>query len=166
MVENWSGCRVKFLYIYRADEFMYKELNLFCEEDGIQRELNSLPSKTKWNWWMNIPTIVKMIKIMLQVRRLSNQFWIEAVAISVYLLNLSPTKPNELISLWKMTWKETICKSFTSLWLCCLCIDKFSTLSPNNSFLEFSLNETPPRKYKFLGDIYASCFKLYKLKKK
>ena len=55
---------------------------------------------------------------------------------------------NESISLWSMTWKETICKSFTSLWLCCLCIDKFSTsVSPNNSFLESSSDETPPRQY-------------------
>ena len=29
---------------------------------------------------------------MLQAMRLSNQFWAEAVATSVYLLNLSPTK--------------------------------------------------------------------------
>ena len=32
-------------------------------------------------------------------------------------------------SLWSMTWKETICKSFTSLWLCCLCFETSSNSS-------------------------------------
>ena len=33
-----------------------------------------------------------MTKSMLQTRRLQNQFWAEAVATSIYLLNLSPIK--------------------------------------------------------------------------
>lgn len=37
-------------------------------------------------------TVVEMARILLQVKGPSNGFWAEAVATSVYLMNLSPTK--------------------------------------------------------------------------
>jgi len=37
-------------------------------------------------------TVMEMARNMLQARGLTNQFWIEAVATSVYLLNFSPTR--------------------------------------------------------------------------
>ena len=41
MVENQSGCHIKVLHTDRGGEFIYKEFNLFCEEEGIQKELTT-----------------------------------------------------------------------------------------------------------------------------
>ena len=41
MVENQSGCHIKVLRINTGGEFISKEFNLFCEEEGIQRELTA-----------------------------------------------------------------------------------------------------------------------------
>ena len=37
-------------------------------------------------------TVMEMARSMLQVRRQTKQFWAEAIATSIYLLNLLPTK--------------------------------------------------------------------------
>ena len=42
MVENQSGCHIKVLHTDSGGEFISKEFNLFCEEEGIQRELTAL----------------------------------------------------------------------------------------------------------------------------
>ncbi|KAL4273006.1 hypothetical protein GQ457_13G030250 [Hibiscus cannabinus] len=93
MVENQSGCHIKVLRTDRGGEFMSKEFNLFCEDNGIRREL-TIPYTPEQNGVVERKnrTIVEMARSMLQARRLSNQFWAEAVATSVYLLNLSPTR--------------------------------------------------------------------------
>ena len=93
MVENQSGCHIKVLRTDRGGEFVSKDFNLFCEEEGIQRELTA-PYTPEQNGIAERKnrTIVEMARSMLQARRLPNQFWAEAVATSVYLLNISPTK--------------------------------------------------------------------------
>jgi len=93
MVENQSGCHIKVLRTDRGGEFISKDFNLFCEEEGIQRELTA-PYTLEQNGIAERKnrTIVEMARSMLQARRLPNQFWAEAVATSVYLLNISPTK--------------------------------------------------------------------------
>ena len=93
MVENQSGCHIKVLRTDRGGEFISKEFNLFCEEEGIQRELTA-PYTPEQNGIAERKnrTIVEMARSMLQARKLPNQFWAEAVATSVYLLNISPTK--------------------------------------------------------------------------
>ena len=66
---------------------------MFCEEKSIQRELiarytpeqNVIAERKKQN-------IVEMTISTLQAKRHSNQFWVEAISTSVYLLNLSQTK--------------------------------------------------------------------------
>ena len=51
MVEKQSGCYIKVLRTDRGDEFMFREFNLFCEENDIQRELTApyIHFRTKWN---------------------------------------------------------------------------------------------------------------------
>ncbi|TYK01935.1 Integrase, catalytic core [Cucumis melo var. makuwa] len=39
-------------------------------------------------------TVVEMARSMLQMKGLSNHFWVEVVSTSIYLLNISPTKAN------------------------------------------------------------------------
>ena len=87
MVTNQSGCHIKVLCTDRCGEFISKEFNLFCEENGIQRELTArYPLEQNGIVERKNQTIVEMARRMLQARRLPNQFWAEAVATFVYLL--------------------------------------------------------------------------------
>ena len=91
MVENQSGCHIKTLRTDRGGEFVSKEFNLFCEENDIRRELTT-PYTPKQNGVAERKnrTVMEMARSMLQARGLTKQFWAEAIATSVYLLNLSP----------------------------------------------------------------------------
>ena len=93
MVEKQSDCHIKVLHTDRGEEFVSKEFNLFCEESCIHRELTT-PCTPKQNGIAECKnrTVVEMARSMLQARGLSNQFWTEAIATSVYLLNLSPIR--------------------------------------------------------------------------
>ncbi|CAL5345664.1 unnamed protein product [Camellia sinensis] len=92
-VEKQSGFCIKVLRTYRGGEFLSKDFDLFCEENGIQRELTT-PYTPEQNGVAERKnrTVVEMARSMLQAKGLSNGFWAEAVATSVYLLNLSPTR--------------------------------------------------------------------------
>ena len=99
--ENQTGCHIKVLRTDRGGEFISKEFNLFCEEEGIQRELIA-PYTPEQNGIAERKnrTIVKMARSMLQARRLPNQFWAEAVATSVlsikHLTNKGSYESNSL----------------------------------------------------------------------
>ncbi|CAL5340443.1 unnamed protein product [Camellia sinensis] len=92
-VEKQSGFCIKVLRTDRGGEFLSKDFDLFCEENGIQRELTT-PYTPEQNGVAERKnrTVVEMARSMLQAKGLSNGFWAEAVATSVYLLNLSPTR--------------------------------------------------------------------------
>ncbi|KAK2986468.1 hypothetical protein RJ640_000222 [Escallonia rubra] len=92
-VEKQSGSYIKVLRTDRGGEFLSTEFNLFCEANDIHRELTApyTPEQNGVTERKN-RTIVEMARSMLQAKGLSNQFWAEAVATSVYLLNLSPTR--------------------------------------------------------------------------
>ncbi|KAF3659392.1 putative LRR receptor-like serine/threonine-protein kinase EFR-like [Capsicum annuum] len=93
MVEKQSGLSIKTFHTDRDGEFLSKEFNFFCEESGIHRDLTTpyTPEKTGIAERKNC-AIVEMARSMLQGKGLSNHFLDEAVATSVHLLNLSPTK--------------------------------------------------------------------------
>lgn len=93
MVEKQSGLHIKALRTERDGEFLSNQFTIFCQENGIHREL-TVPYTTKQNGIgkRKNRTIVEIARSMLQVKGLSNQFWTETVATSVYLLNLSPTR--------------------------------------------------------------------------
>ncbi|KAL4291772.1 hypothetical protein GQ457_14G025100 [Hibiscus cannabinus] len=93
MVEKQSNSHIKILRTDRGGEFMSKIFNLFCEENGIKRELTT-PYTPEQNGVAERKnrTVVEMARSMLRARELSDQFWAEAVATFVYLLNLSPTR--------------------------------------------------------------------------
>ena len=92
-VEKQSGTCIKALRTHRGGEFLSKEFILFCEENGIRRELTT-PYTPEQNGVAERKnrTVVEMARSMLQAKELPNEFWAEAVATSVYLLNISPTK--------------------------------------------------------------------------
>ncbi|KAH0711345.1 hypothetical protein KY289_007304 [Solanum tuberosum] len=93
LVENQSSYSITILRTDRRGEFVSNEFNFFCEKNGIHKELTApyTPEQNGVAEWKN-RTVVEMARNMLQVKELVNQFWAEAVAASVYLLNLSPTK--------------------------------------------------------------------------
>ena len=77
----------------RGGEFLSNEFKAFCAENGIQRQLTA-PYTPQQNGVLERKnrTIVEMARSLLKGKELPNYFWAEAVATSVYLLNLSPTK--------------------------------------------------------------------------
>lgn len=74
-------------------EFTSNEFNSYCEEHRIRKELTTLytPEQNGVVECKN-KTVVEMARSMLKERVLPNNLWAEAVAITVYLLNLSPTR--------------------------------------------------------------------------
>lgn len=93
MVEKQSGLCVKALRTDRGGESLSNEFIIFCEEQGIRRELTA-PYTPEQNGVAERKnrTVVEMAKSMLKARGVPNNFWCEAVATAVYILNVSPTK--------------------------------------------------------------------------
>ena len=84
---------IKKLRTDRGGEFLSNEFTSFCEENGICRELTA-PYTPQQNGVAERKnrTVVEMARSMLKAKELPDQFWGEAVATAVYLLNISPTK--------------------------------------------------------------------------
>lgn len=93
MAEKHSGACIKILRTDRGGRIYVEGISSFCVENGIQRELTT-PYTPEENGVAERKnhTVVEMARSMLKAKRLSNQFWAEGVATSVYLLNLSPTR--------------------------------------------------------------------------
>lgn len=93
VVERASGLLIKTLRTDRGGEFVSADFNVFCEENGICRELTA-PYTPEQNGVAERKnrTVVEMARSMIQAKGLPIYFWAEAVATAVYLLNLSPTK--------------------------------------------------------------------------
>lgn len=53
-VENEYGVKIKFLRSYRGGQFTSREFNMFCEENGIKRQLSS-PRTPEQNGICNAP---------------------------------------------------------------------------------------------------------------
>jgi len=92
-VEKQSGCSIKTLRSDRGSEFTSTKFAVFCEQNGIHRELTA-PRTPEQNGVAERKnrTVVEMARSMLNAVKLSKLFWAEAVATTVYLLNISPTK--------------------------------------------------------------------------
>lgn len=93
MVEKQSGQFLKILRTDRGGEFLSGEFKDFCESNGIHRELTT-PYTPEQNGIAERKnrTTVEMARSLLQAKNLPNSLWGEAVATSIYLLNISPTR--------------------------------------------------------------------------
>lgn len=93
LVENQSGSRIKAFRTDRGGEFLSNDFTAFCDEHGIRRELTA-PYTPEQNGVAERKnrTVVEMARSLLKAKNLPNQFWGEAAATAVYLLNISPTK--------------------------------------------------------------------------
>ncbi|RVW26239.1 Retrovirus-related Pol polyprotein from transposon TNT 1-94 [Vitis vinifera] len=92
-VEKQSGKCIKVLRTDRGGEFLSNDFKVFCEEEGLHRELTT-PYSPEQNGVAERKnrTVVEMARSMMKAKNLSNHFWAEGVATAVYLLNISPTK--------------------------------------------------------------------------
>eukprot|EP01018_Ginkgo_biloba_P029724 Gb_18100 [translate_table: standard] len=93
MVEKQSGYYLKVLRTNREGEFTLGEFSDYCNNHGIKRQLiaTCIPQQNGVSERKNC-TIMEMERSMLKSKNLPNDYWVEAMAITVYILNHSPTK--------------------------------------------------------------------------
>ncbi|GJW00849.1 retrovirus-related pol polyprotein from transposon TNT 1-94 [Tanacetum coccineum] len=77
----------------KGGEFLSKEFNKFCEDNGIRRFLTA-PYSPQQNGVVERKnrTILNMVQSMLKSKKMPKEFWAEAVDCAVYLLNRYPSK--------------------------------------------------------------------------
>ncbi|PWA57377.1 copia-type polyprotein [Artemisia annua] len=93
MVEKEKGLKIKSMRSDRGGEFLSKEFNKFCEDNGIRRFLTASYSPQQ-NGVVERKnrTILNMVRSMLKIKKMPKEFWTEAVDCAVYLLNRCPSK--------------------------------------------------------------------------
>ena len=91
-VENEMGRTIKTLCTDRGGEYCSKEFEVFCEAQGMQRQLTAAytPQQKGVSERRN-RTILNMVRSLLIRGRIPKSFWPEAVNWSIYVLNRSPT---------------------------------------------------------------------------
>ena len=104
LVENQSWHRIKILKTNRGGEYVSNEFLNFCKTHGIQKQFTTryTPQQNGIAERNNI-TIMEMARIMLEAKHLPNEYWGEAVATAVYIMNRCPTK--SVISLLELKEK-------------------------------------------------------------
>ncbi|CAL8992473.1 unnamed protein product [Prunus brigantina] len=93
IVELQSGYKLKKLRSDRGEEYTSMEFDRFCEDVGMERQLTT-PYTPQQNGVAERKnrTIVEMAKCLMLEKKISFEFWVEAVNTSVYILNRCPTK--------------------------------------------------------------------------
>lgn len=93
LVEKQRRCPLKTLHSDRGGQFNSNEFAIFCKRNGIHGELTAAytPQQNGVVERKN-QTVVEMARSMITATSLPKQFWAEAVATVVYVLNISPTK--------------------------------------------------------------------------
>ncbi|KAG6512700.1 hypothetical protein ZIOFF_030829 [Zingiber officinale] len=92
-VENYTGLRIKTLRTDHGGEYISNEAEKYFREHGIRHELiaHFTPQQNGVSERKN-RTIVESMRCTLKRKKLSNEFWEEAVSCAYYLINRSPTK--------------------------------------------------------------------------
>ncbi|GKC26312.1 integrase [Tanacetum coccineum] len=153
LAENQCNRKLKILRTDRGGEFLSNEFSRFCDEYGIKRELTA-PYTPEQNGIAERKnrTIVEMARSMLKTKNLEDEFWAEAVATAVYLINISPTK-----AVWNVTPYEAWYESKPSVShlriFGCTC---YAIISSGRGKLD-----PKTKKYIFVG--YSTCSKAYRL---
>ncbi|GJZ22613.1 retrovirus-related pol polyprotein from transposon TNT 1-94 [Tanacetum coccineum] len=80
MVEKEKGLKIKSMRSDRGGEFLSKEFNKFCEDNGIQRFLTA-PYSPQQNGVVERKnrTILNMVRSMLKSKKMPKEFWAEVV---------------------------------------------------------------------------------------
>ncbi|GKF79940.1 putative RNA-directed DNA polymerase, partial [Tanacetum coccineum] len=92
LVEKEAGVEIKCLRSDRGGEFNSKEFKVFCENNGIQRQLTAAytPQQNGVAERKN-RTLMNMVRSIMSARKVPKIFWPEAANWCVHVLNRSPT---------------------------------------------------------------------------
>jgi len=92
MVEKEAEESIKCLRTDRGGEFNFINFKLFCEKEGIKRQLTTsyTPHQNGVAEHKN-RTVMNMVRWMLSAKRVPKVFWAEAAKWTFYLLNRCPT---------------------------------------------------------------------------
>ena len=92
-MENQSGHGIKILRTDRGGEYVSNEFLNFCKTHGIQKQFIAryTPQQNGIAKRKN-RTIMEMACSMLAAKHFPNEYWGEAVATAVYIMNRCPTK--------------------------------------------------------------------------
>jgi hypothetical protein len=93
LVEKQSGYQLKVLRSDGGGEYELKEFHDYCKHHGIKRQFTTryTPQQNGIAERKN-RTIMNMARSMLKGRNVSHEFWGDAVACAVHVMNRSPTK--------------------------------------------------------------------------
>nr|GEW76248.1 DNA-directed DNA polymerase [Tanacetum cinerariifolium] len=88
IVEKEKSLKIKSMRSDRGGEFLPKEFNKFCEDNGIRRFLTA-PYSLQQNGVVERKNsyILNMVQSMLKTKKMPKEFWVEAVDCAVCLLN-------------------------------------------------------------------------------
>lgn len=93
LVENETGRRIKMIRCDRGGEYVNGEFDAYLAKHGIARQLSGRDSPSQNGGAERLNrTIMEKARSMLYAVGLEIEFWAEAVATVVYLINRSPTK--------------------------------------------------------------------------
>ncbi|XP_073115021.1 retrovirus-related Pol polyprotein from transposon TNT 1-94 isoform X2 [Elaeis guineensis] len=107
IVEKESEHMIKILRTDRGGEFLCNDFDSFCKKNGIRRQLTVRhTSEQNGVAERKNRTVVEMARSMLQGKMLPNVLWAEAVATSVHLLNISPTKAVRNMTLFEAWYQR------------------------------------------------------------
>ena len=93
LMKNQSGYNIKILRTDRGNEYVSNEFLIFCKTHVIYKQFT-----TCYTPQQNIvaerknKTIMEMARNMMASKKLSNEYWVEAVTTAVYIMNRCPTK--------------------------------------------------------------------------
>jgi transposase InsO family protein len=92
-VEKESGYYIKTLRTDHGGEYISNDFHTFCKENGIRKQFTAryTPQQNGVAERKN-RTIMEMARSMIKEKQLPNEYWVEVVACSVYILNRCPTK--------------------------------------------------------------------------
>ena len=93
LVDNQSDRQIKVLRLDCGGEYDSKAFHEYCKQHGIRRQFTTryTPQQNGVAERKN-RTNMNMTRSMLKARHLSNEYWAEAVACAIYVINRSPTK--------------------------------------------------------------------------
>jgi hypothetical protein len=92
MMEKEKGVSIKYLRSDVRGEYFSNEFTEYLKEHGIQRKYScSYSSQQNGIAERKKRHITQIIHAMLNEKNLPNYFWVEAVAIVIYIMNQTPT---------------------------------------------------------------------------
>lgn len=92
-MEKQSGYYIKTLNTDIGGEYISREFHKFCKVHGIYKQFTArYTPQQNGVTERKIRTIMEMTHNILEAKHLSNEYWSEAVATVVYIMNRCPTK--------------------------------------------------------------------------